>query len=603
VPIVYRVGRAVISAAVSIVFVLPLLSLFHHVDVAWATKSLVAGVVLVSAIRPGDGLVIITGLLPLALGLEVLAGGPPAAAELTEILAYGFLAGAAWHVTMPAPGTRDRLARPAMVLAAIAVTSLLVELGATQAADGARRVASELLIHVTREYAFEDGTFVSFHETMHWLGGLALCVFVERLLRKLPELGPLVLRIWFVAGAAASAFAILRISQVLIEGKVGPPLAALKFLVQNVRLSVLHADPNAAGSYFVLLLVPAIACFASQSRSAIAAGFIVLSIVWLARGAKGWRIRLGAVALLVLAGGSLAVWMMRSASHAAPVVALSLRAELNEVSMRMAREYPVFGVGLSHYRGQSRRFITPDLPGVSTWAPRGENAHNNFMQILVELGVPGLIAFLWLVLPQSLPWRRQAEGGNAWPGHAQALGAGLAAFLISALFGHPLLITQVLVAFFLALGMAAGASPAPAGRGNLGRALAWVMVVLALAALPWRLARASSDQRLSAGLGDVAGEIDGISYRVVHGRATFRVAESARAVTFPLRWAAAGGADCEVAILLDERPADRVILVADAWRTTSFSLPTRRIGSARGELTLAVSSDRCQLLVGPVQFI
>jgi hypothetical protein len=61
----------------------------------------------------------------------------------------------------------------------------------------------------------------------------------------------------------------------------------------------------------------------------------------------------------------------------------------------------------------------------------------------------------------------------------------LAAFLISALAGHPLLIPQVAAGFFVALGLAAGLAP-PRAAGRAASWWAWGGATLAAASVLWR---------------------------------------------------------------------------------------------------------------------
>ena len=119
----------------------------------------------------------------------------------------------------------------------------------------------------------------------------------------------------------------------------------------------------------------------------------------------------------------------------------------------MTRDHPAFGVGIGNFRSVSRHYVTDEYPQLRRWAPRGQNAHNNFLQILGELGIPGLLAFLWLVVPVARRWRWEPASAADTVVYASAMAAGLATFLISALFGHPLLIPQVAAAFFLVLGL------------------------------------------------------------------------------------------------------------------------------------------------------
>jgi O-antigen ligase len=67
-----------------------------------------------------------------------------------------------------------------------------------------------------------------------------------------------------------------------------------------------------------------------------------------------------------------------------------------------------------------------------------ENAHNNFLQVLAEVGVAGLAAllsFLGVVFWEA--WRRtRTAAGGPWR-HAAA--AGLLAFMMTWATGHPML--------------------------------------------------------------------------------------------------------------------------------------------------------------------
>src|SRR5690606_2753809 len=119
-----------------------------------------------------------------------------------------------------------------------------------------------------------------------------------------------------------------------------------------------------------------------------------------------------------------------------------------------AARCPVSGVGLGDYVRSTRRFITPEQPMLQRFAPQGENAHNNFLQIVVELGIPAGLVFLWLVLPTVIAgFGRAGALAEAW---VRSMAFGVAAFLLTALFGHPLLTSQVGATFFVALGITAG---------------------------------------------------------------------------------------------------------------------------------------------------
>jgi O-antigen ligase len=165
---------------------------------------------------------------------------------------------------------------------------------------------------------------------------------------------------------------------------------------------------------------------------------------------------------------------------------MAVRVEMMQVGLRMVRDQPLFGVGLGRFSTASRAHITEDLPTLHLYYQAGENAHNNYVQIGAELGIPALAIFLWLV---AAVWMRPSGDAPSpvFPAERTAVAAGVAAFLVSALAGHPLLIPQVAAAFFLTLGLAAGLAPPGSPPGRAGRRLIWAALGLLALSIPWRL--------------------------------------------------------------------------------------------------------------------
>ena len=196
---------------------------------------------------------------------------------------------------------------------------------------------------------------------------------------------------------------------------------------------------------------------------------IVLGLVALMALLKSRRFVLGASLLILIPLLGFGAYAVTRSSHASLGRAAAIRQEMSLLAFDMTRDHPAFGVGIGNFRSVSRHYVTDEYPQLRRWAPRGQNAHNNFLQILGELGIPGLLAFLWLVVPVVRRWRWEPASAADTVVYASAMAAGLATFLISALFGHPLLIPQVAAAFFLVLGLTSALLPAPAAAGRVGQ--------------------------------------------------------------------------------------------------------------------------------------
>ena len=119
--------------------------------------------------------------------------------------------------------------------------------------------------------------------------------------------------------------------------------------------------------------------------------------------------------------------------------------------------------------------------------PRGENAHNNFVQIVAEFGLVGGAAIAAvLAVPLLMSWRALAEPDS--PPELAGFAGGAAAFLVTCLLGHPLLLPLCLWLFLLVLGTLAGlSSRAISPAGKWATRAAWVFVLLVACSIPWRL--------------------------------------------------------------------------------------------------------------------
>ena len=107
-------------------------------------------------------------------------------------------------------------------------------------------------------------------------------------------------------------------------------------------------------------------------------------------------------------------------------------------SLEIIKDNPIKGVGWGNFGAAYQKYM---LPG----ATETRAAHNNYLQLWVELGVFGLIGFLWLAF---LFIRKTPKTGL----QIGLLSAGVA-FLVYSLFDYGLFISQVAFHWWVILGL------------------------------------------------------------------------------------------------------------------------------------------------------
>jgi hypothetical protein len=335
-----------------------------------------------------------------------------------------------------------------------------------------------------------------------------------------------------------------------------------------------------------------VALLGTQSRAAIAATIVVFGglfvIALVRRGQRAVGIALAAVVIAV----AVPVVVAKGSTHVSAGAALSSRIEMWRVALKISAEDPVFGVGASRFQTASRDYLTDAFIASFPEAAVGENAHNNFLQVLAELGLTGFIAFVWLL------WAAIRKGPDPSSPERRALVAGLTAFLVSALFGHPLLIYEIAVGFFFVIGVVAGLGTPPMRSPRLWQ---WALVAFVVVTLPWRvmvaLAPAPPDV---VGAKSSATNLDGQSYYVAEGISRWRLRPHARAAVFPMRWDGTAADDCRVRFIVNDMPADEVSLRSDSWQPVPIIVPPGGRESVPPEVELRVSNASCKLLVGGI---
>ena len=212
----------------------------------------------------------------------------------------------------------------------------------------------------------------------------------------------------------------------------------------------------------------------SQSRSGwlgMIAGMLVLLGLWWGVTEQPGRRRLGWLLLaLVLAGAAFAVWvgpegwqqLIEEPPHQTAIGSLTtihFRLEVWTWAVAGIQDFPFSGMGLGSFRQAAWRFYPLSIPSSYDIA----HAHNIFLQVALDLGLPGLVAYLGLLLTAAHAGWRAARRDPALRPWAIGLLAGLAALHVYGLTDALAPGAKPALLFWLALGLlAAMTRPRPA---------------------------------------------------------------------------------------------------------------------------------------------
>lgn len=607
----------------SLFFLLPIAGTWTGPVVPAAVKTLCAIILVITAFRPRWGLWTIAALLPLNSLIGAYINPDYEAVQQAEMLVAPFVFAASMRIACGLKAPSSRLAGPALVLGAIIAASGLVGMAGRQlATTWPLDYLRGLWAHLSVFYFDQSSPYTVFHSATPWIEGLTLLVLAERLSR-----GQTVAASRLIAPMALAALASWRRLVEISLRREHPILAGIEFL-RTLRVTFFHSDINAAGSLLALFFVPAawmafssvvakertpqrirsitgyllatvalaLPLYWTVSRAAWAGAAAGLVVIWIYSRRPSWRI------FAVVAGGAATVMATvvlmnpRVETQSSSSVATRIRWEMGKIALQMTGEQPVFGIGLGEFRASSRRFVSDDLLKMFPATAVGENAHNNFLQILAELGIAGLAAFLWMLAVAAASVRGANNAGAPRPAQV-ALAGGVLAFLISCLGGHPFLTTEVLWLFLLTL----GAMTAMAVRPTYSRRwLAPVLALIVVASIPVRVWQLHHDEtrRRVVGAGPPSDVDTDRIYRPAGPRSSWPVPSDARAVEIPLQITRDSRPPCLVRVTVDGAPANVVDVRADVWTPVLLPFDPRPAGSLSRLVGLRVEGAECHLKVG-----
>lgn len=489
--------------------------------------------------------------------------------------------------------TTSRIAIPGLALIAITLASLLVTMPAwllmhgvapTTASVWAALLGGELFAITP---AWQPG-----HATVLITIGVLLAIAVESTVRKHSETG-----FWLIVGLAAggTATALLNLRRVLdlAAGRDALTMAGVMDLMASVRLNT-QFDINAAGSMFAMLILACASClyrpgwsrwllagamttmavgglWLSGSRTALAAALVVTvgALAVMALRARPEQRRRAAAALAgVILVGAAAVAAYPATRNFAVSSSIDSRLILFRTAVNMWRDTPVTGAGVGTFFTRSTDYGSAEIDKILVTGRLKENAHNYFLQMLAELGVIGFAAFVAL-LASALWFGR----------HAVWLAAGVVTFLATSLTGHPQLVSNAVMPFWLVFGALAATASTPTAR--TAKIQSWILAILVIIlalTMPFRAGRMRDAIPLEhVGLGVSLWQTseDGYRYRVADERAAVFVPTGSEMV-IPVRLGPESSAAATVDVRVDGVVVNRLILTADQWTELRLSIRNAR---------------------------
>ena len=551
----------------------------------------------ITVVSPSVGLLLIALLAPLGDTLVPLLGAPPF--RHVETLLVAFFAG--WLAVLAAEDEPHATLPTSLVNAAWIFTGVLVASVGSNALQLYRESPALLwqtLTELRILYLMTDD-LIGVHAACALLEGAGLIVAVAAIGRRNHRLAPRLLIALIVGAVFASA------ASFLMPMGIAPATTLARHLAVGLpRYAATTHDVNAAASYYVLCFGAALGLAVSGRWARV---LLIPAALALLEGIALTGSRAGMASAALVIGGTALLWILHRRSRVtqlivalAALIALAAvlpltmtRGALDSVEMRggftraswiMIGAHPVFGVGVGRYYWLSRLVLPPSLG----WAYGLENAHDYFLQIAAELGLAGAVAFGWtigaaLFEPLTRVVKARAEGTTL------ACVGGALAFLVTALSGHPFLIPEAAIAFWLVLGvLVVLRATATARTLRSSRRLAMACAGALLLTVAWRgtvpAVRLRSGQD---GLGPEQTAPGGPPFREAEPFASLYAGPGVSSIEIPLRVAAGSGPAAVVGVKVP-RAFEGGLRVGRDWSTIVVPLPGADPLVPRQRINLAI---------------
>ncbi|HEX9016493.1 MAG TPA: O-antigen ligase family protein [Chloroflexota bacterium] len=348
----------------------------------------IALLVIAFAVRPASGLLLVAVTLPFYLfqkGFGAMSFSLPELFLLTTLL--GAAIRFAWTARSSTIGLSEA-ATPLDLPIALFIAAALISLLASEVLRVSLRDLRTLILEPIAAYYL--GVWLLGRRHLPWLVGA------------------------LVAGGVAAA----------LTGLYQYAFTAYTVDVEGARRMLgPYLSPNQLGLYLgrSLPFVLAAAIFAPRSRAVAIPGLAVLGAAQILTFSVGawiatllalgtvvalWRPRALLVAAGMVAAASVAAVPVLSSERLASHLSLTrgtsfIRLQLWESSLRMIADHPVLGVGMDNFLYQYRSLYM--LPEAAA-EPNLSHPHNLVLNFWLEVGILGLLAFLWILASLARSW-------------------------------------------------------------------------------------------------------------------------------------------------------------------------------------------------------
>jgi putative inorganic carbon (HCO3(-)) transporter len=230
-------------------------------------------------------------------------------------------------------------------------------------------------------------------------------------------------KLYFIPPQVYERFTLLFTDTIHPNVLAGSLIAVFPLALAIPLFAFIKSHPIERILYPVILLVISGVLILSQSRSALLALLVIVMIVLILRSAWFWS-------LPVLAAAALAIVMLVFSLNEVKIALISeistaglgQRLDIWQHVLFLLQDFPLTGVGMGNFP-QAFQALYPREMNPSSLLP---HAHNLFLQVGADLGIPGLVIWLSVLFASAWAAWQVFQTGKRWQQPwLMAMGAGL----------------------------------------------------------------------------------------------------------------------------------------------------------------------------------